>query len=346
MSGFLIIFLIVLCQYGYNQLIYPWRDSDPETPWNIERVFNGHYKGTDFPANVNIAIIDSYIDTSLPDLQGQVKWVYDTRQIITNSCTYLNTFAHGTFIAGIIGAARDGKGIVGINPIANLYSIVTTWTETTSTVGPQTCWKFIKNGIIAAVNGPDGIAGTEDDTDIINLSYHGDNSSQLFLDYLPELHDAIKYAYNHNVVIVAPTGNINDNLLINNTVWPAAFSEVIAVGATDINDNLASFSNTGPFVEVVAPGVDIESTFNGTNIDQSCYICTKEGVVTSSGTSFAVAHVVGIISLIIAKYGKLPIGNFNDFNSSTIRGILHSTAIDLGDKGYDMKYGYGLVQFE
>jgi hypothetical protein len=51
------------------------------------------------------------------------------------------------------------------------------------------------------------------------------------------------------------------------------------------------------------------------------------------------------VSLLIAKYGHLPVGSFNDNSSTTIRGLLHSMALDLGPQGYDQEYGYGLVQF-
>ena len=225
----------------------------------------------------------------------------------------------------------------------NIYSIITSWEEKGK---QESCWDIVDNGIYAATKGPDNILGTNDDANIISMSFYGIADCNPSQSYLPKLHEAIQYAYNDNVVMVSIVGNLGDDLQRNESIWPAGFDEVIGVGATDINDKIASFSTTGPFVEVVAPGVDIESTFNSTNTDLSKYTYIRNNYAMSSGTSLAAPHVVGVISLILAKYGKLPVGTFYDKDTTTIRGILHSTAIDLGSKGYDQVYGYGLVQFK
>jgi subtilisin family serine protease len=106
---------------------------------------------------------------------------------------------------------------------------------------------------------------------------------------------------------------------------------VIAVGATNHDDLITSFSNTGSYLEVAAPGYRVYSTW-------------KYGKYRSmSGTSMSCPHVAGLVALIIAEYGKLPVGDFNDKGMNTIRGILHHTALDLGTEGWDPAFGYGLA---
>ena len=100
--------------------------------------------------------------------------------------------------------------------------------------------------------------------------------------------------------------------------YPARYDSVIAVAATDSNDNRASFSSTGPDVELAAPGVSVCSTKLG------------GGSVAESGTSMACPHVAGTAALVIAAGGD-------------VRQCLQDTADALGAAGKDNLYGYGLV---
>ena len=146
----------------------------------------------------------------------------------------------------------------------------------------------------------------------------------------PELHEAIKAAYSLGIVIVAAAGNEGAST----PIYPAAYPEVIAVGAIDSNGNVPSWSNRNP--EIVAPGVDILSTY------------PRDSYETLSGTSMATPHVSATAALIQAarlanNLPLLPPGTENDTSTETLRGLLHVTARDAGATGYDELYGYGIV---
>ena len=288
---------------------YPWEDNDPETPWGIERVFNGNYYGDQYTAAVQVAILDTGIDLDHPDLAPNIAWTYDA----TGKGGVDDKNGHGTHVAGTIGAIRDNSGVVGMYANVQIYAIKVLGN------GGSGNWDWFIAGLDAAMRGPDGVKGTEDDADVISMSLGASS------DPGPAVHDKIIEAYNMGIVLVAAAGNDGDgDGTTDEYSWPAAYDEVIAVGATTKDDTIASFSNSGPFVEVVAPGYQIYSTYKGGGYD------------TLSGTSMATPHVSGLIALYIAMNGKQ--------SPDTIRNWLHQNALDLGDPGWDPVYGYGLIQ--
>jgi subtilisin/minor extracellular protease Epr len=141
---------------------------------------------------------------------------------------------------------------------------------------------------------------------------------------VPALEIACSQAYDSGILLVAAAGNDGNGGGTGDSVdYPGAYSSVIAVAATDSNNNRASSSSTGPAVELAAPGVDIYSTFLG------------NGYNTMSGTSMACPHVAGAAALV--KYSH------PSFTNIDIRNRLDKTAKDLGSKGRDNLYGFGLV---
>ncbi len=155
------------------------------------------------------------------------------------------------------------------------------------------------------------IYAADQDVDVINMSLGGDQSSNV-------LEDAVEYAYNKGVIMVAASGNHNEG--IPPVSYPAAYDHVLAIGAIDQNETIAYFSNTGYNMGFVAPGVDITS-YNGQK--------------TINGTSFAAPYVSGTVALMLSLNPQL---TFEEIQS-----ILISTAKDLGLPGFDEKYGYGLI---
>jgi len=190
---------------------------------------------------------------------------------------------------------------------------------------------------------------------IDGLHYAADNGAKvasMSLSWSPgydpgtAVHDAIIYAYNKGVVLVAASGNSG----VSTVSYPAAYSEVIAVGATRYDDQLTSYSQYGTAQELVAPGGDVSVDQNsdgyGDGVLQQTFDAYDPGPPevkadpTSfsywfyQGTSMATPHVAAVVAMLIAN-GQTGVEN--------IRTILHETAVDLGTSGWDQQYGYGKV---
>jgi len=193
-------------------------------------------------------------------------------------------------------------GVIGVAPDANLYGVKVL----------DSSGSGYLSGVIAGIDW-----AKENDMDIITMSLSAS------LDVL-SFETACNNAYDAGVVIVAAAGND----ILGPVSWPAAYDSVIAVSATDSNDNLAYYSNVGPEVELAAPGSSIYSTYKG-------------GIYgTMSGTSMATPHVTGVATLVIAS-GT----NYRD-NPDAVRAQLTLTAEDLGTTGWDASFGYGLIDAE
>ena len=141
------------------------------------------------------------------------------------------------------------------------------------------------------------------------------------------MRDAITYSQNGGVLNIAAVGNDGCACVR----YPAGYSGVLGVGATDKSNVKAGFSNTGSHVDIVAPGVSIVSTYK--NIS-GC--TTAKCYVYLDGTSMATPFVSGVAALVKSYNTGL--------SASQISSRLTGTAQDLGAGGYDYSYGYGLVR--
>ncbi|HET6615556.1 MAG TPA: Ig-like domain-containing protein, partial [Dehalococcoidia bacterium] len=209
---------------------------------------------------------------------------------------------HGTFVSGIVGAeSNNGAGAAGvcwgckIMPVKVLGS---TGTGSTAAVAAGIDW------------------AVDHGADVINLSLSSSSSTQTML-------DAVNYAWNNGVIVVAASGNADSSV-----AYPAKYANVIAVGATDSDGARASFSNYGPELDVVAPGDTVLST-TGTGFGDS-----GGWYGFGSGTSFSSPHVAGVVGLLISH-------GITDKNA--IVDALTSTATDAGTPGFDNQYGWGIV---
>ena len=151
---------------------------------------------------------------------------------------------------------------------------------------------------------------------VINLSLGGYGRA-------PIMEEAIKMAISNNIVVVAAAGNENwDEVSI-----PAGYEGVISVGSVNSDKQLSSFSNYGPSIDLVAPGEEVYST---------AYLPEKQSTyVQISGTSMASPVVAAAASMLLSKYP--------DLSPAQVEYILEQTADDLGARGFDTKFGNGLV---
>ncbi len=295
-----------------------------EVTWNIEMInatsvwinYSPTYSDAayGYSESIRVAVVDTGIDYNHQDLKGSISWCVVSlnngrtfyRGTNLRNCKDLN--GHGTHVAGIIAARLNGVGVAGAAPKAYLYAVRVLDASGSGYVSD------VAKGIVEATKGPDGIAGTSDDADVISMSLGGPDSSLL--------HGAVAYAYSYNVTLVAASGNEGAS----DPSYPARYPEVIAVGAIDINYNAPAWSNRNP--DFVAPGVNILSTYPN---NKYAYM---------SGTSMACPHVSAAIALIQAL--RLASG-LPKLAPDEVKTVLIETARDLGSQSYDSVYGYGLI---
>ena len=283
-------------------------------PWgvdqiNAERVWGGGENAVNVTPGANdgsgvvIAVVDSGIATH-SDLN-----IIGGTSFVTGNSSYYDDNGHGTHVSGIAAARDNGTGVLGVAPGASLLAVKVLNSQGSGYMDD------VAAGIEWAV---------DHGANVINMSL-ACTGNVLCNDSV--MQDALTYATSSNVVIVAAAGNSGAGT---NTVgWPAQANEVIAVAAScgpnndgycsGINSR-ASFSSTGPAVELTAPGDAIYSTYPG-------------GYATLSGTSMASPHVAGAAALLVHC----------GYSAAQVRSLLDSTAIDLGAPGRDQLYGYGLV---
>jgi len=213
---------------------------------------------------IKIAIIDTGVDYTHLDLFNNCL-PEDGYDFINDDNDAFDDHGHGTICAGIAaGVTNNQLGIAGVS-----------WE---SKIVPIKC--FSNTGI-----------GYEED--IVSAIYHCVNKgvniiSMSWGSYNPSnlIKDALDYAHEQNIILVAAAGNYDSNRLY----YPACYDSVISVAATDQIDQKASFSNFGSWVDIAAPGVDIYSTRPDNSY--SSY----------NGTSFSCPIIAGVAALVLSKY--------------------------------------------
>ncbi|OGF74634.1 hypothetical protein A3E06_02860 [Candidatus Giovannonibacteria bacterium RIFCSPHIGHO2_12_FULL_44_42] len=273
--------------------------------------------------SVKVAVIDTGIDKDHADLTGNIKGGVNfvapnsgppwTRVVDPEKWDDDN--GHGTHVAGIVAAADNEIGVIGVAPEAHLWAVKV----------------LDRNGSGYTSDVIDGITwAMNNGMQVINMSLGTASDIQA-------MHDAVDAAYAAGVVIVAAAGNSGDgDGSTNEVIYPAKYSSVIAVAATDNNDLIAYFSSDGAEVELAAPGVSIRSTWN-------------DGLYnTISGTSMASPHVAGAVALVLATavQSAYDVDVDGAWDPAEVRAALQAAADDLGTAGHDNFYGYGLVDAE
>lgn len=226
----------------------------------------------------------------------------------TSGCT--DDYGHGTMVAGIIAATKDTEnetdGFSGICPDALLMAVKVLDEQGLGEI------EDIIQGIYYAVNN-----GAE----VINISL---GTAKPNLDF----ERALGYAYEHGVVVVVAAGNEATNV----PAYPAYSKYVVTVGALNTQGLLADFSNYGDYLDILAPGVDIYSTYPQ-------YFDIK-GFNRDSGTSFAAPFVAGVAALL--KSYNPDLKNY-EITGYILRGTDKSEELVYGNRD---RYGYGILDAE
>jgi hypothetical protein len=252
-------------------------------------------------ASVKVAVIDSGLDRAHPDLAASRVLVgYD---YVHRDGTPEDDCGHGTAVAGIVAATtNNGVGLAGIAQATLLPLKVTARDASTGA-----CTGSMANVARAVTD------ATDQGAKVINLSLAATSSDSTTA-------AAIKYARDRGVVVVAGSGN-NGQVGIK---YPASDPNALAIGAVDASKTVASWSNRGPQLDFVAPGVNIDVLRPG-----SAY-------GSGGGTSYSAPHVAGAVALALACAPTL--------DAATLVGHLQASAEDLGAAGRDDTYGHGLVR--
>ncbi|MCH8986656.1 S8 family serine peptidase [Patescibacteria group bacterium] len=282
-------------------------DVELDNTWGVKRIGSGTvHDGGNKGAGVKIAIIDSGIDYNHPDLDANFAGGYD---FVNDDTDPMDDNKHGTHVAGTVAAEDNDIGVVGVAPEARLYAL-----KVLNASGSGS-W----SDVIAALEW-----AVDNGIQVTNNSYgSGMNPGGV----VQAAFDSSAAAGILHIAAAGNAGNLKGKG--NNVGYPARYDSVVAVAATDINDKRASFSSTGPDVELAAPGVDIKSTKLG------------GGYIEFNGTSMASPHVAGSAALVIAA--GIADSNGNGLINDEVRQVLNDTALDLGDTGRDSLYGFGLV---
>ncbi|OIJ65666.1 type VII secretion-associated serine protease mycosin [Streptomyces mangrovisoli] len=283
-------------------------------PWALQRVNLDELWAQSTGKGVEVAVIDTGVDVKNPQLTKAVNGSLGRNFLppkntkgekIDRGNTHgtTDTVGHGTKVAGIIAARpHSGTGFVGLAPDATIIPVKQNDADGDGTA--ETLAESIRYAV-------------DKGADVINISQDTANAVE------PDgkLQQAVGYALAKQIVVVASAGNdgLGGNVKV---TYPASYDGVLAVAASDRNNERASFSQSGDFVGVAAPGVDMISTVPG------------GGHCSDNGTSFSAPYVAGVAALLKSKYP--------DWTAKEIVAQIEETA-ERSIPGRDRLVGWGVV---
>lgn len=336
-----------------------YRVKPAATPNDPQYSFQWHYPLIQLPTawdlttgdpSVITAVIDTGIIPNHPEFQGQLTGGYDFISDPSNSGDGNGLDAdptdegqlidpdtgepsnnpgagsfHGTHVAGTIAAkANNNIGVAGVAYSAKLMPLRALSDEGGTTYDIIQAMRYA-----AGLPNDSGIVPAQT-ADVINLSLGGGS-------YISSEQDVINQIASRGTIIVAASGNAGAS----SVDYPAAYQNVIAVGATDVQGNVTSYSNRGSKLDVTAPGGDGSRDRNGDGYPDGVFstllVDGTYGYGFMSGTSMATPHAAGVIALMRSVNP--------DLIQSDIEALLISGAItdDKGTTGWDSTYGYGQI---
>jgi type VII secretion-associated serine protease mycosin len=285
-------------------------------PWSLQRVLLDELWTYSTGKGVRVAVIDTGVDIKNPQLSKAVdvksglnllpkgiKDDYGTKLERGKENGTTDTVGHGTKVAGIIAARpMKGTGFVGLAPGATIIPI-----QQNDADGHGTALTLADAIDKAVAAGADVINISQDTADAVEPT--------------PVLKKAVDEALAAEVVVVASAGNDGLGGNVKKT-YPASYKGVLAVASSDRNNERAAFSQSGDFVGVAAPGVDMISTVPG------------GGHCADNGTSFSAPYIAGVAALIKSKH--------QDWTQEEIVAQIQQTA-ERSTAGHDRHVGWGVV---
>ena len=294
--------------------------------WGLERINAPRaWQTTRGSEEVIVAILDSGIDYQHLDLADSI-WTntdeipnngidddangyvddingWDFQDSDNDSLSGSLIHYHGTFVAGLIAAQVSETAIAGVAPNVQLMDLRILDRRNRF---KRRDWPSITSAVHYAI---------DNGAQVINLSIFSNEEPPV------EFHNALRRAIAQNVVVVGATGNSAPEVQ-----YPGRYDEVLAIGAIDAENNIATYSVAGPQVAFVAPGSSVDS------------LMPNNTYGNSSGTSWSAAYVSGAIALLLSVHP--------DISRREIMDSLIMSSEDLGSAGPDEDFGYGLIDAE
>jgi serine protease len=268
---------------------------------------------------VIVAVTDTGLATGGPDGVGCAS--PDGYDVVNQDDDPDDGDGHGTHVSGTIAQATNNH--VGVSGMAHGACVLPIKVLDDSGSGTTA---DVAEGIFYAV---------EKGAKVINMSLG--ISADAYVTSDPMMDPALDYAHDHGVTVVCAAGN---EAVSTNVGYPAIYPTTIAVGATDAVNELAPYSNFGDGLDIVAPGGDISADLDNDGspdgVLQETRIRGEWGYWFFRGTSMASPHVAAVAAMLIAREVAT--------TPAEVYEAMTSTALDLGQPGYDPVYGYGLVQ--